>query len=49
MKQDMVLISRKEYGGMKETIEILQNKSIMKQILKSEKNISKGKIKKLNI
>jgi len=49
MKQDMILISRKEYEGMKETIEILQNKEIMKQILNSEKNISKGKIKRLDI
>lgn len=49
MKQDMVLISRKEYEGMKETIEILQNPEMMKQILESEKNISKGKIKKLDI
>ena len=49
MKQDMIVISRKEYEGMKETIEILQNKDIMKQILKSEKNILKGKIKKFDI
>jgi len=49
MKQDMILISRKEYEGMKETIEILQNKGIMKQILSSERNISKGKISRLDI
>ena len=49
MKQDMILISRKEYEGMKETIEILQNPDIMKQILESEKNIAKGGINKLNI
>ena len=49
MKQDMIVISRKEYEGMKETIEILQNPEFMKQILESEKNISKGKIKKLDI
>ena len=49
MKQDMVIISRKEYEGMKETIEILQNPDMMKQILESEKNILKGKIKKLNV
>ena len=47
MKQGMILISRKEYEGMKETIEVLQNPEIMKQILESEKNISKGKLKKL--
>lgn len=45
----MVIISRKEYEGMKETIEILQNPDMMKQILESEKNILKGKIKKLNV
>ena len=49
MKQDVVIISRKEYEGMKETIEILQNPELMKQIVESEKNISKGKIKKLVI
>jgi len=49
MKQDMILISKKEYEGMKEMIEILQNSDIMKQILESEKNIAKGKIKKLKV
>ena len=49
MKQEMILISKKEYEGMKETIETLQNSDIMKQIRESEKNIVKGKIKKLNV
>ncbi|MBS3102242.1 hypothetical protein J4458_02245 [Candidatus Woesearchaeota archaeon] len=49
MKQDMILISKKEYEGMKETIEILQNSDMMKQILESEKNIARGKIKKLKV
>ena len=49
MKQEMIVISKKEYEGMKETIEILQNSDIMKQILESEKNIAKGKIKKLKV
>ena len=49
MKQDLIVISKKEYEGMKETIEILQNPDIMKQILESERNIAKGEIKKLNI
>ena len=49
MKQDMILISKKEYEGMKETIELLQNPEIMEQILESEKNISERKIKKLNV
>ena len=34
---------------MKETIEILQNSDMMKQVMESEKNIAKGKIKKLKI
>ncbi len=34
---------------MKETIEILQNSDIMNQILESEKNIAKMKIKKLRL
>lgn len=49
MKQEIVVISRKEYEGMKETIEILQNPDMMKQILESEKNITEGKIKKIEI
>jgi len=43
---DTIIISKKEYEGMKETIELLQNPDIMKQILESEKNIKEGKIKK---
>jgi len=49
MKQEMVQISKKEYEGMKETIEILQDPDMLKQILESERNIKEGKIKKLNI
>ena len=45
----MIKISRKEYEGMKETIEILQNPEIMSQIFESEKNIREGKVKKLNL
>ena len=45
----MIKISRKEYEGMKETIEILQNPEMMSQILESEENIKKGKVKKLNL
>lgn len=47
MKEQMMLISKKEYEGMKETIEILQNPDMMSQILESEKNIKEGKIKEL--
>jgi len=45
----MIQISKKEYEGMKETIEILQDQDILGQILESKKNIKEGKIKKLNI
>lgn len=44
---ELIKISKKEYEGMKETIEILQDPDMMKQILESEKNIKAGKIKKL--
>ena len=49
MEEKMIKISRKEYEGMKETIEILQNPDMMSQILESEENIKKGKVKKLNL
>ena len=46
---ELIMISKKEYDGMKETIEILQNPEMMKQILESEENRKKGiKFKKLN-
>ncbi len=41
----MIRISKKEYEGMKETIEILRDPEIMGQILESEKNIKAGKTK----
>lgn len=41
----MIRISQKKYEGMKETIEILQDKDIMCQISESEENIKKGKVK----
>lgn len=47
MKQEMLMISKREYEGMKETIEILQDPEIMNQVLESEKNIKQGKIKEL--
>lgn len=47
MEKSTILISKKEYEGMKETIEILQDPEIMSQILESEKNIKAGKIKEL--
>jgi len=45
----MMRISVKEYEGMKETIEILQNPDLMNQIIKSERNIEEGNIKEMNI
>ena len=45
---ETIVISKKEYEGMKETIEILQDPEMMAQILESEKNIKEGKIKKLD-
>ena len=49
MEKQMINISKKEYEGMKETIEILQNPELMIQILESEKNIKEGQIKELKI
>jgi PHD/YefM family antitoxin component YafN of YafNO toxin-antitoxin module len=43
---ETIVISKKEYEGMKETIEILQDPEMMKQILESERNIKEGKVKK---
>lgn len=43
----MIKISRKEYEGMKETIELLQDPDIMNQVLESEENIKKDKVKEL--
>ena len=43
---ETMLISKKEYEGMKETIELLQDPGMMRQVLESEKNIKQGKIKK---
>ncbi len=44
--EQLICISRKEYEGMKETIELLQDSDILPQILESEQNIKAGKIKK---
>ena len=45
MEEKMIKISLKEYEGMKETIEILQNPDMMCQIIESERNIKAGKVK----
>lgn len=45
----MMRISVQEYEGMKETIEILQNPDLMKQVIESEKNITEGNIKEFEI
>ena len=47
MEKNMIKISLMEYEGMKETIEILQNPDTMRQILESEENIKKGKVREL--
>ena len=47
MEEKMIKISMKEYEGMKETIEILQDPDIMNQILESEKNIEEDRIEEL--
>lgn len=47
MRAELIQISKKEYEGMKETIEILQDPDMLKQILESEENIKAGKLKKL--
>lgn len=49
MESETMLISKKEYEGMKETIELLQDPKMMKQILESEKNIKEGRVKKFVI
>lgn len=48
MEKATIRISLREYEGMKETIEILQDPELMSQILESEKNIREGKIKKFD-
>lgn len=45
---ETIIISKKEYEGMKEAIEILQDPELMKQILESEKNVKECKIKKFH-
>ena len=40
---ETVIISKKEYEGVKETIEILQDEELMSQIKESEENRKKGK------
>ena len=40
---EMISISKKEYEKMKATIETLEDQEILKQILRSEKEIREGK------
>lgn len=40
----MIKISKKEYEGMKETIELLQDSDVMSQFKESEENIKKGDV-----
>ncbi|MBI4980353.1 hypothetical protein HZC30_02215 [Candidatus Woesearchaeota archaeon] len=44
--EQLICIFKKEYEGMKETIELLQDSDILPQILESEQNIKASKIKK---
>jgi PHD/YefM family antitoxin component YafN of YafNO toxin-antitoxin module len=48
MEEQMIKISKREYEGMKETIEILQNSDLMRQILESERDIRQGRIKEID-
>ncbi len=47
MEEKIIRISLREYEGMKETIEILQDADLMSQIAESEKNIKEGNTKEL--
>ena len=49
MGNNMIKISKAEYEGMKETIEILQDPDMISQIIESEKNIKEGNLKELDI
>lgn len=42
-KQELIQISKEEYESMKETIEILSNKKLMKEIKEGINDIKKGK------
>ena len=46
MNEHMIMISKKEYEGMKETIEILQDSDLINQLIESKRNIKEGNIKK---
>ena len=49
MQNQLIQVSKKEWEGMKQTIEILQNPDVLKQILQSEQNIKEGNVKELKI
>jgi len=56
MENETINVTREELEnfmrqieGIKSTIEILQNKEVMKEIEESEKNIKSGRIKRLEI
>ena len=42
-KQELVSISKEEYESMKETLEVLSDKKLMKGISKGIEDIKKGK------
>lgn len=45
MSSDTVEISRREYEGMRETIEVLQDSEAVKSIEKGLKQLEEGKVK----
>jgi len=48
MEEELIKISKKQLQGMMDTIEILQNPSLMKQIIESEENIKNNDVKEFN-
>jgi len=49
MQEQLIKISKTEWEGMKQTIEILQSPNIMNQIIESENNIKNNNTKELEI
>ncbi len=43
------MISKEQYAGMLDTIEMLQDADMMEQVLESEENIAEGNVEKLEI
>ena len=43
MEQKNILVSREEYENMKETIEILQDKELVKELVEASNRVASGK------